>query len=245
MREFMFNSASVPVASKEMANVKLKENLSALFEYGNSEDVSLNFESPLEEIFLSENYSMMNFLDYLQTTDKEFASVFGELLDLGRIVDCSMFEYRILKMGDDTRFNKYNCIKYACINDFILFSINKDHFWERKEIECSIYCENVCTHYKLYNLFSNDISYLPKSTPFFTLKDSRRFINTGKHKNGAVIYKDIQTGYYWYKDTLHTGKTEHYEVFDSTGRTHLGEAGIDGVLDSSKANRAKRINDLL
>lgn len=243
----MFNSASLPVASKKVANAKAKENFSALFEYGNGERVSLRFDSALEKILLSEteSYSLTDFLDDLQRTDIELAAALTELIDFGNTIVCSAVEYYTLKIGDDTRFNKCNCIKYACINDFMLFSVTDNHFWERKEIDCSIYYENECNHYKLYNLFSNDISHLPKETPSFTLKDSKRFVSTGKHKNGAVVYKEMQTGYYWYKDTFHTSESEHYEVFDSTGKRHLGEAGIDGILDASKADRTKRINDLL
>lgn len=74
----------------------------------------------------------------------------------------------------------------------------------------------------------------------FSLKDTQRFqkcANIGPVQ-GASVYKELTTGNYWYKDNFH--KT-HYEVFDSSGRKHLGEADLDGVIDKSKADACKRL----
>ncbi|MGL5980553.1 MAG: hypothetical protein ACRCZY_06710 [Phocaeicola sp.] len=54
---------------------------------------------------------------------------------------------------------------------------------------------------------------------------------------GAPVYREKITGRYWYKDMLH--KT-HYEVFDSNGVKHLGEANMDGVLDEGKKDKSKK-----
>lgn len=247
MIEFMFNSASVPLADKEMANNEAKRNFYALFEYGSDKKFSLNFDRKLEEVFLSENYSLIDFLNYLKLDlkDKDLASLFEELIDSGQTLDCSEFEYYGLKIGDDTRFDRCNCIKYACLNDAILFSISDDNFWKREKIICSIFYEITYKNYEICNLFSEKISHLPVFLPQFTLKDPAFFIKTRKFKKGAVIYKEIQTKHYWYKDTFHTGASEHYEVFDFTGRTHLGEAEMNGMLDTSKADRSKHIDDLI
>lgn len=58
-----------------------------------------------------------------------------------------------------------------------------------------------------------------------------------KHTHGAQVYKERDTGYYWYIDTFHKN---HCEVFDETGRTHLGIADIkDGKLDRTKSDLKK------
>lgn len=74
----------------------------------------------------------------------------------------------------------------------------------------------------------------------FTLKDESCFLPaTGiSPVQGAVVYKEIKTGRYWYRDMLHKN---HYEVFDKTGQTHLGEADMDGNLDLSKSDSRKKL----
>ncbi|MBQ7080589.1 MAG: hypothetical protein IJM92_13235 [Fibrobacter sp.] len=69
-------------------------------------------------------------------------------------------------------------------------------------------------------------------------KDSRFRKSTHKPVKGAVVYEEIETEYLWYKDTFHTGKSAHFEVFNSVG-IHLGEASLDGALDRNKADKNK------
>lgn len=73
----------------------------------------------------------------------------------------------------------------------------------------------------------------------FTLSDTNRFVKcTGIDQiQGASVYREKATGRYWYKDMFH--KT-HYEVFDSNGIRHLGEANMDGVLDENKSDSSKK-----
>lgn len=73
----------------------------------------------------------------------------------------------------------------------------------------------------------------------FSLKDKRRFQKCANIApvQGSSVYKEIATGYYWYKDNFHR---THYEVFDSSGKKHLGEADLDGVIDKNKADKNKR-----
>lgn len=73
----------------------------------------------------------------------------------------------------------------------------------------------------------------------FSLSDATRFKkcpNIGPVQ-GASVYKEIATGYYWYMDNLHR---THYEVFDSLGKKHLGEANLEGVINKKKADQNKR-----
>lgn len=56
---------------------------------------------------------------------------------------------------------------------------------------------------------------------------------------GAKVYKEKATGYLWYIDTLHK---DHIEVFNSTGKIHIGEADIStGIIDKSKSVPGRRI----
>ncbi|WP_276878983.1 hypothetical protein [Bacteroides heparinolyticus] len=64
----------------------------------------------------------------------------------------------------------------------------------------------------------------------FSLKDGSRFQKNGRIVQGQNVYREIETGYYWYLDNLHKN---HYEVFDRNGQ-HIGTANTDGVIDPSK-----------
>lgn len=73
----------------------------------------------------------------------------------------------------------------------------------------------------------------------FSLSDTNRFQKCSHIDpiQGATVYKEIDTGYYWYMDNFH--KT-HYEVFDSSGKKHLGEANLNGFIDRNKVDKDKR-----
>lgn len=91
-----------------------------------------------------------------------------------------------------------------------------------------------------FNGWEGLLAYLESQGFFrFSLEDSRRFTRTNVVEQGALVYRENSTGYYWYRDNLH--KT-HYEVFDASGRHHLGEADLDGNLDRKKKDRNKRID---
>lgn len=56
---------------------------------------------------------------------------------------------------------------------------------------------------------------------------------------GALVYQEERTGYLWYLDTLHN---DHLEVFDPTGKKHIGEADLrTGKIDRSKSDKNKHI----
>lgn len=73
----------------------------------------------------------------------------------------------------------------------------------------------------------------------FSLENARLFekCNGITPVQGAAVYRELSTGRYWYQDMLH--KT-HYEVFDKTGKKHLGEADLEGELDTSKKDTSKK-----
>lgn len=73
----------------------------------------------------------------------------------------------------------------------------------------------------------------------FSLNDRSFFQHEYSIQNvkGAEVYRELATGRLWYKDTLHNN---HYEVFDRLGKKHLGEADLNGIFDSNKADTSKK-----
>ena len=51
-------------------------------------------------------------------------------------------------------------------------------------------------------------------------------------------YFEISTKRYWYLDELHRN---HFEVFDSTGKNHLGIADLEGNIDETKKDPSRSI----
>ena len=71
----------------------------------------------------------------------------------------------------------------------------------------------------------------------FSLNLGYLFEKTNKREQGQSIYKELNTGYYWYLDNLHK---DHYEVFDKNCN-HIGEASMEGILDRNKAEPGRTI----
>lgn len=80
------------------------------------------------------------------------------------------------------------------------------------------------------------------SPPLFSLQNETDFAKTSYIENGAIVYQERKTGYYWYIDTLHNKDKNkpHYEVFDRNGH-HIGVANLSGDLDRSKAKPDRRL----
>ncbi|MTJ11977.1 hypothetical protein FJR11_05070 [Anabaena sp. UHCC 0187] len=73
------------------------------------------------------------------------------------------------------------------------------------------------------------------------LRDTTRFKKTANKCQGRSIYIELTTGRYWYVDNLHKSNP-HLEVFDKTGKNHLGEADLDGNINYSKSDSDKIID---
>lgn len=73
------------------------------------------------------------------------------------------------------------------------------------------------------------------------LRDTNRFERTQNQYHGRTIYKERETGYLWYVDNLHYGKPAHLEVFDKTGKIHIGESDLEGNIDGAKSDKKKSI----
>lgn len=89
----------------------------------------------------------------------------------------------------------------------------------------------------------DDFFNLLSSLSEFNIEDETKYKRLDRHIKGATIYKELSSGRFLYLDTFH--KT-HYEVYDSTGMTHLGEMDLFGVFDGSKRDKSKpAITDVL
>jgi hypothetical protein len=74
------------------------------------------------------------------------------------------------------------------------------------------------------------------------LRDTTIFKKTANKCQARVIYLESNTERYWYVDNLHYGQASHLEVFDKTGKNHLGEADLDGNINYSKSDSDKTID---
>lgn len=85
------------------------------------------------------------------------------------------------------------------------------------------------------------LQYCVKKNLFgFSIEDTSLFVKDAKlsASEGTYVAKEIKTGYYWYLDLLHKN---HYEVFDSTGKKHIGEANMNGELIPESADKNKKL----
>ncbi|PXV83704.1 hypothetical protein C8E03_1451 [Lachnotalea glycerini] len=72
-----------------------------------------------------------------------------------------------------------------------------------------------------------------------TVLSGSDYNKTNMKVKGATVYKNGDK--YYYRDTLHTGKRAHLEVFDKKGN-HLGEADpLTGKLNPNTADKSKKL----
>ena len=72
----------------------------------------------------------------------------------------------------------------------------------------------------------------------FSLLDKSRFTRTNRTEQGQRVFQEKNTNYFWYLDNFHKN---HFEVFDNTGKQHVGEANLQGQLDTSKRDGKKTL----
>lgn len=135
-----------------------------------------------------------------------------------------------LAMWHDTFQKKFICIDSIVPpkNRLVLFRDavhEKDHPKEFIQVPCFNDLDELIAYLKSRGLFQ------------FSLEDPKRFTKTNLQMQGVSVYQENDTKYYWYLDNFH--KT-HYEVFDSNGKKHLGEADLDGNIDKSKKDKNKK-----
>lgn len=238
--DFVINSACIPMYSISSAFNKASEVFTAYMEYiSNKEIPILNSDTELNELIIAkEQDNKASFYDFLDSTkaDIDFYSSIQDIFDRCHVLEESekesLYDY-FVKIGDDTRFEKNLSLRYAFINSCILLSITDEKFWQRSSLKDS-------TDSGIYNLYSEDISFLPFEIPPFTLHDESRFRKTSRYNKNSVIFQELSTGYYWYEDKFHHNTKPHFEVFDEEGN-HVGEADMKGIIHINSADKDKKL----
>lgn len=239
IKDFVLNTACIPLYSYKNAYNQADAVFNAYFKYIGDKIPDFISDTELESVYIANesnnNFSIYDWLD-TKIEDREFYSAMQDVFDRCKIISESNFPYLhgiTIKLGDDTRFDKNLSLKYAFHNSNILISITDSKFWQRHILKDK-------TNREIYNLFSEDISFLPFELPPFSLCDTKRFAKTSKHNKDSVIYQEIETSNYWYEDKYHHNTKPHFEVFDDIGN-HLGEADMSGLLDRTKADKNKKL----
>jgi hypothetical protein len=247
---FCFNSIEYPAADKETAQKMCRAVLTGLVSYSSRDKISqarFYSEVPLLKSNLAPDYTGLDFISELKNDTSSLAAFLVELQDRTLCLTSEQKDsvaYCSLQIGGDTHFSA-PILKYACKSSSCVISLPVLSFWKKEKLDCWLFSppRHQVSHNQLYNIFSEDISYLPTDPALFSLTDESRFqLLPGKRFDGQQIYRELKSGNIWYLDALHKS---HYEVFDTTGKFHLGEAGLAGNLDQSKKDPQKRINTVL
>lgn len=102
---------------------------------------------------------------------------------------------------------------------------------------------------KSIQLVSSDKEFIEwihsKSNIGFSIRNKALFQPTRYMWEKQRIYKKLSDGTLWYFDYFHRDNRMHFEVFDATGKVHLGEASIDGILNYQRADENKKIDNLI
>jgi len=72
----------------------------------------------------------------------------------------------------------------------------------------------------------------------FLERNADRFDKIKSVVQGQSVYVECVTNNRWYLDNLHK---DHFEVFNRQGE-HLGEANLQGILDTTRKDSKKRFN---
>lgn len=239
INDFVLNTACIPLYSQKSACQKADEVFNAYLKYVGDKVPGFISDTELESVNIAdEAENKFSIYDWLDTKleDRELYSAIQDVFDRCRIINEKDFDYLhdiTIKLGDDTRFDENLGLKYAFHNSSILISITDSKFWQRHILKDK-------KNGEIFNLCSEDISFLPFEIPPFSLSDTNRFVKTSKHNKDSVIYLEIETGNYWYEDKYHHDTKPHFEVFDAVGN-HLGEADMKGFLDTARADNNKKI----
>lgn len=120
----------------------------------------------------------------------------------------------------------------ACERDKVIISFIGTELFRKEKLSI---LKNGNEQIGIDNLFNaghySNVLHQRGITYSFSLKDDSRFQRDGRIVQGQNVYREIETGYYWYLDNLHK---KHYEVFDRKGQ-HIGTANTDGDIDFSKS----------
>lgn len=146
------------------------------------------------------------------------------------------------KHSQDDTYNLNNVnisgtsIAEACERDKVIISFKSDSYNAKalsiEKVEEVILVDNLFDtgHY-------SDLAIARGLVIPFSLTDPIRFARTNRVNQGQTVFREVQTGFYWYLDNLHKS---HYEVFDAQEK-HIGEADLEGNIDNTKRVNGRRL----
>ncbi|HLP45190.1 MAG TPA: hypothetical protein VK186_17980 [Candidatus Deferrimicrobium sp.] len=186
-----------------------------LFNKQNAIDWNDEQQHSLEDSFEYDNVSVSG------TSMAELAEQkLNDLQLLGVLINFPKSKFEHLEIARVLK-NKTNEIDLECIQD--KFTLEK---WLDKHSLLLVY---------------DEASQEPPTDSQTVLRDSRRFqVTSMPFQQGRKVYREIDTGYYWYVDNLHRGKASHIEVF-SKNFQHLGEADLQGHINYKSADKTKKL----
>jgi hypothetical protein len=142
---------------------------------------------------------------------------------LGLLVNFTKSRFTNEPIAIIKNFDETNPVELDCVNDKFSLKIWLDDNLQLSLIEYDV------------------TSKTPPTDKQTVLRDENRFEPLSISVQGRRVYREMQTGYYWYVDNLHVGQAAHLEVFNTQGE-HLGEADLDGTLNRSKKDSTKQID---
>lgn len=123
--------------------------------------------------------------------------------------------------------------RYILIN-FIESQFNDcGNFEVSKEDECTIELDCIETKEALEKWFN--LVVIPLD---IFLRNTERFIRTKFKQQGATVFQEKTTSYYWYLDNLHK---DEFEVFNSN-KEHIGVANLEGIIQANSKIEGRVIN---
>ena len=246
---FFLNDSSLPAPDKGSAEKYMtaiyqgvinltEENYPVLFCDNDLSTLQLSSDYLYSDYRLSVAESNIDFAEFILNIEEKSPLVdYIDDFDLNEIVDSKVYIY-------ETPFEN-SCIKYSCIHDIILLSFPTADFWKTNNLPYKIRSQKgIRQDGILRNIFDENIDSLRQiKEKQFSLADKSKFQRTNSiyYPTKQRVYREIRTGYYWYFDVYHKN---HYEVFDENDN-HLGEASLEGVIDSSKADPSRSIRSLI
>ncbi len=247
---FFLNDSSLPAPNKDSAIKYMTAIYQGIINLSEDAYPVLFCDNDLSTLKLSSDYlysdyrltvaeSNIDFAEFILNIEEKSPFVdFIDDVDINEIVDSKVYIY-------ETPFEN-SCIKYSCIHDIILLSFPTVDFWKTNGLPYKILSQKgIQQDGILRNIFNENTESLRgiKTEKKFSLEDKSRFQRTNSiyAPTKQRVYREIKTCRYWYFDACHKN---HYEVFDENDN-HLGEASMEGVIDSSKADPSRSIRSLI
>lgn len=126
----------------------------------------------------------------------------------------------------------------ACERDKVIVSFRNSELFREKTLSI---LKNSNEQIDIDNLFNaghySNVLHQRGIIYSFSLKDGTRFQKDRRIVQGQNVYREIDTGRYWYLDNFHKN---HYEVFDKNNQ-HIGVADMQGNFNPAKKVKGRNL----